>query len=242
MDIETVYKCIPPFTKVYLFLFISWTSLISVGLVASQSLEMDYYKVVTEFQIWRLITWFCFWEGFSLLFLLLIIINHVCVSTIETYYKKRVHDFYYMLFFISCCHIVMGYWLDTYADMMTELMCSLMYIYCRREQEDTVQIFGVKIKTRYFPWVWIVICKISGYQIIKIVAGYTIGHLYDYLKFTTPTTFGYNFLETPAWFNWVVNKIATKLLRLRKRQPQQANEVNYHIYWVSDPSNLIDYR
>lgn len=114
--------------------------------------------------------------------------------------------------------MILGYLLDTYTDMMTEFICSLMYIYCRREREDRVEIFGIAIKARIFPWVWIVLCKISGYQIIKIVAGYTIGHLYDYLKFIMPESLGYTLLETPDILNWMVQK-------MEKRQPQQAEEV-----------------
>ena len=93
-----------------------------------------------------------------------------------------------------------------------------MYIYCRREREDRVEIFGLAIQTRYFPWVWVVVSKISGYQIIKIIAGYTIGHLYDYLKYIMPETFGYNVLKTPQILNWVVEV-------MKNRPPQQAEEV-----------------
>ena len=108
---------------------------------------------------------------------------------------------------------------------MTEFLCTLMYIYCRREPEDNVQLFGVLIQTKYFPWIWIVFCKISGYEIIKIMAGYTVGHLYDYLRFILPETFGWSWLETPNWFKWVINKAAAKVHKIRERPQQQANEV-----------------
>lgn len=226
MEVEAVYKNIPSFTKFYLGLFVTNTCLISFDLVSPETLELDYAKVITGFELWRILTCFGFCRGFSFLFVFLIVLSHVCLSTIEKYYQKRVHDFYYMLFFVVSWHLFLGFLLDTYQDMMTEFLCTLMYIYCRREREDTVQVFGVLIKALYFPWVWIVLWKISGYPIIKIVAGYTIGHLYDYLKFTLPSSFGYNVLKTPNWFKWLVSKIATRLLKIRKLQQQQANEVS----------------
>lgn len=227
MELKEVYKSIPSFTKVYLGMFILDTWAISFGLAEESTFEMNYSMMFTRFQLWRMFTWFAFWKGFSITFLILIVITHVCISTIENYYRRRIHDFYYMLFFVFICHTILGWVLETSEDMMTEFLCTLMYIYCRREPEDNVQVFGVLIQTKYFPWIWIVLCKLSGYEIIKIVAGYTVGHLYDYLRFILPETFGWNWLETPNWFKWAVNKVAAKMHKMRERPQQQANEVRW---------------
>ncbi|CAI2377847.1 unnamed protein product [Moneuplotes crassus] len=219
MDIETVYRNVPSFTKFYLATFIINTCLISLELVEFSDLELDYEKAILGLEVWRFFTCFAFYNGFSILFVIIIVLSHVCLSTIEHYFRRRMQDFIFMIIFVWCCHLTLGWLLDTHHDMMAEFMCSFMYIYCRREREDRVEIFGVAIKARIFPWAWIVLCKISGYRIIKIIAGYTIGHLYDYLKFIMPETLGYSLLETPRFLNWMVMKI-------EKRQPQQANEVD----------------
>jgi Derlin-1 len=235
MELEAVYKSIPSFTKWYLACFIINTWLISGDIVEYSTLELDFAKVLKGFEIWRPFTCFAFWKGFSFLFVLLIVISHVLLSTIEQYYKRRVYDFYYMLCFIWCCHTILGYILETYQDMMTELLWSLVYVYWRREAEDQVQIFGIMIKNKYFPWVWVVIWKLTGYQVIKIIAGYTIGHLYDYLKFIMPDSIGYNLLETPEFFKWFVSFIAKKLFINRKPHQQQANEV-----WITNFQQILE--
>ncbi|CAI2377777.1 unnamed protein product [Moneuplotes crassus] len=219
MDIETVYRNVPSFTKFYLATFIINTCLISFELVDFTNLELDFEKAILGLQFWRFFTCFAFYNEFSILFVVIIVLTHVCLSTIEHYFRRRMQDFIFMIVFVWGSHILLGFLLDTHQDMMAEFVCSFMYIYCRREREDRVEIFRIAIKARFFPWVWVVLWKISGYQIIKILAGYTIGHLYDYLKFIMPETLGYSLLETPSFLNWLVSK-------MEKRQPQQANEVD----------------
>jgi len=70
----------------------------------------------------------------------------------------------------------------------------------------------------------------SGY---KIISGYTIGHLYDYLKYIMPETLGYNLLETPSVFNWMVDK-------MENRQAQQAEEVS--LYYFFSPIKILKDR
>ena len=176
-------------------------------------------KLSFKLQIWRLLTCFAFWKGFSIIFVFLIVLTHVCISTVEYYYKRRGPDFYFMILFVGGWHLVLGFLLGTHPDMMTEFLWSLMYLYWRREPHDRVEIFGLKIQTKYFPWVWIVLWKISGYRIIKIISGYFIGHLYDYLKYIMPETLGYSLLETPSIFYWIGAK-------MENRQAQQAEEVS----------------
>ena len=122
MEIETVYRNLPSFTKFYLGSFIINTCLISLNLVEESAFELDFQKVIFGFQFWRLFTCFSFFREFSIVFVIIIILTYVCIGTVEQYFKRIMPDFYFMIFFVGVCHLILGYILDTYTDMMVEFM------------------------------------------------------------------------------------------------------------------------
>lgn len=101
-----------------------------------------------------------------------------------------------------------------------------MYVYCKREPDGIVNLWGFAIKTSNLPWVLLGLGVITGQNILQNLAGYAVGHLYDFLKYILPDTFGYNILETPNWFKSVVDFIHSMVTTVKDRAPQpQTNNV-----------------
>lgn len=143
----------------------------------------------------------------------------------EKYFGKNIHDFYYLVTFNVITNLVVGYLLDNYQLMINEFLFTFMYVYCKREPDNIVNFWGFAIKTSNFPWVLLGVSLITGQDIFKILAGYAVGHLYDFLKYTLPDAFGYQLLETPNWFRRLVNWIAEKVSHINYRPQGQANNV-----------------
>jgi hypothetical protein len=225
MEIESFLRQIPPFTKYFMGLLIINTCIVSLGVVSAYSLLMDFNLFFTRFQIWRLFTCFTFYGGFSFNFLMMLFLSHFCISGTERYFNKNIHDFYYLILFVMVSNLSVGYLLDKYQLLINEFLYALMYIICKREPENIVNFWGFKIKMSMFPWVLLGLSVVTGQDIFKVLSGYAVGHLYEFLKFTLKDTYGYKILDTPDWFKRVVNWIASKLFQINNKPQRMANNI-----------------
>lgn len=91
--------------------------------------------------------------------------------------------------------------------------------------DGIVNFWGFAIKTGYLPWVLLGITLITGQDMLKILAGYAVGHLYEFLKIILPEHYGYNLLFTPNWFKRIVNWIAAQILSYTNPPQRQMNNV-----------------
>lgn len=109
--------------------------------------------------------------------------------------------------------------------MIQEFLFACLYIFSKREPENIVNFWGFAIKSSTFPWVLLGVSLLTGQDIFKILAGYAVGHLYEFLKYILPEQFGYRILDTPQWFRSLVNWIAAQISNVKgdNRPQQQAN-------------------
>lgn len=105
---------------------------------------------------------------------------------------------------------------------------------CKREPENIVNFWGFAIKMSMFPWVLLGLTVFTGQDFFKVIVGYAVGHVYEFLKFSLPDTFGHRILETPKWFislvNWINNKISGKI-----QQNRQMNNIR-NVRGEDDPA------
>mmetsp|Transcript_32656 Transcript_32656/g.32017 ORF Transcript_32656/g.32017 Transcript_32656/m.32017 type:complete len:104 (+) Transcript_32656:462-773(+) len=71
---------------------------------------------------------------------------------------------------------------------------------------------------------------ITGGSIFEILAGYAIGHLYEFLTQILPKEHGYDLLQTPTWFkrfvNWVDNFLFVHKQPAGQRQANNIRNLN----------------
>ena len=96
-----------------------------------------------------------------------------------------------------------------------------MYILCKREPDNIVNFWGFAIKMKNFPWVLLGFSLLTGNDIFKILSGYAVGHLYEFLKYILPDQYGYKILDTPNWFRRVVNWVARQIISYQAAPPQR---------------------
>ena len=156
---------------------------------------------------------------------MMLFLSHFCVGGIERHFGPRIHDFYYCIIFVAFMNILIGYLMDNYTILIHEFLYALLYIVCKREPDNIVNFWGFKIKMSTFPWVLLGLSLITGQDIFKVLAGYAVGHTYEFLKFTLKDTYGYKILDTPLWFVNFVNWVAQKLFQVYNRPQRQANNI-----------------
>jgi hypothetical protein len=98
-------------------------------------------------------------------------------------------------------------------------------VFCKRQPDGQVNIWGFAIKTGNLPWVLLFMSLITGSDMIKILTGYAIGHLYEFLKTILPETYGYDLLFTPNWFKRIFSWVAGQILSYTNPPQRQMNNV-----------------
>ena len=63
--IEAWFYSLPPFTKTYMVAAVASTLLAEIGLVSPYSYLLNWNRIISNFEIWRLVTPFVFFGGFS---------------------------------------------------------------------------------------------------------------------------------------------------------------------------------
>ena len=225
MELESFIRQIPPFTKFFMCSIFAITLVASFGIVDPYYIVMDHSKFLFSFQFWRFFTWFAFAGKFSFSFLMIMMLTHFSVGTLERYFGKHIPDFYYMVLFVMICNHLIGFLLNSYMVLWQEFLYALLYIACKREPDSIVNFWGFAIKMSNFPWVLIIFSILIGQDILRLLSGYAAGHLYEFLKFILKDTYGYRILDTPAWFqrfcfwtHWKINEYSG--------QPQPRAQLN----------------
>ena len=82
-----------------------------------------------------------------------------------------------------------------------------MYVWAKYEPGLTLTFYGIPFKSEHFPWVYCGFTLITGGDVIAPLIGIAAGHTFIFFKIILPRSHGYNFLNTPKFFEKYVNKI-----------------------------------
>ncbi|CAI2378880.1 unnamed protein product [Moneuplotes crassus] len=194
-------------------------------IVSPYSLTMDFAEFLTKFQIWRLFTCFAFVGGVSMNLLMMLLLIHFGIGSLEKEFGNNIYDFYYLVCFTMISHLVSGLLLGIYPMMAEQFCYTFLYIYCKRQPDNTMSFFGFQIQSKNFPWVIMVVHILFGVDYLKFIAGYGSGHLYEFLTTTLPQEKGIKILDTPRWFKGAVSWVSENIFSNNK-PPQQFQSNN----------------
>jgi Derlin-2/3 len=107
--------------------------------------------------------------------------------------------------------------------MLMPLMMSLLYVNCKKEPDNRVNIWGFAFRSANLPWVHLVLQTLMGADFMGLLQGIVIGHLFIFLDDTLPDTHRIYLTRTPGWFKSFYNWSSVKIMRLRGQQPQFRN-------------------
>jgi len=215
MDFQTWFSTIPICTKVYMCTVFATTLVVTYGILSQQYLFISYTKAFFSFELWRLITCFCFAGKFSFNFLMYMMMVYSRLTKLETEAKenKKYADLAVMLLFIVITIHVFTFILGHAMFLCMEFIFALIYIDCKRNPEQEVVLYFWKLKNAHLPWAMMLLSVIIGGSIVSNLVGIATGHIFYFLKDLAPVMYGWDVLKTPFFLqNWL------------DRQPARVNQ------------------
>lgn len=202
-DIQTWYKQVPIFTRLWLTGTVGISLLARFGILPAQYLILQQYPLFKQFQLWRPMTAVFFYPlnpstGFHFMLNCFFLYNYS--KQLETdHFKQKPGDYFYMLFFNWILCLLIGLLMDL-PLLMDPMVLSVLYVWCKLNKDVIVNFwFGTRFKAMYLPWVLLGMNLILSSGSIFSIVGILVGHAYYFLKFIYPQELGGpSLLETPA--------------------------------------------
>jgi len=197
------YNNLPFITKVLLTSGLLMAASIALGIVAPGSLAFVWPLIWRKFEIWRLFTSFLFCGTFSFNFAMhmyMLYQNSLRyeMNPFNTGAGGTSADYLWMILFGITVLTVLAYIFEFFF-LGEPLLYMISYVWCRREPEATVNIFGFQFKALYLPWVFLAIRILMGADIVMMLVGIAVGHLYYMLIEIIPVTHNIDLVRTPQF-------------------------------------------
>ena len=183
----TSYQKTPPFTKLYLSISLAITM---YGYLFQRNefpsvLLLQWEKVVTRLQIWRLVTSFFHFGPFGLGYIMTLQFVWVYMSTLERIHHNKPYDFWIMILFGQLC-MVIGYPIMKLSPKFLghNLSTFLVYIWSRYHEGVEVSMFELfNTRAEMLPWFFLgQTFLLEGEIPILDFLGIVFGHIYHHCK------------------------------------------------------------
>jgi len=191
------------------------TVLVETGFLTSYKLAFLPDSILKG-EIWRLVTPFIFFGGFSFpfvmnLFFLVIYSNEYetnAYSTTPGVLQGSTADYVFTLMVCALGLLVIGYSFGFFF-LGSSLVFSILYLWSKRNMEAQRSFWGFRIKGAYLPFVLMAFSMLMGQPPISDAAGLAAGHVLYFLVEVLPLKYGRDFLQTPEWLirfvDWASN-------------------------------------
>ncbi|KAF0985184.1 hypothetical protein FDP41_000223 [Naegleria fowleri] len=227
MNLEQWYFSIPVITRTFLTLSTITSFAVTFDLLSPLQLYLNFHSVFYQYQLWRLITNFLFFDKFSINFILhLYFLYFYCRRLEEHSFHRKTADFFYLILFGSVAMICISPLLQL-PFMSHSLVIMLLYIWSRRNPHEQFRIYGIfTVAAGYLSWVLLGVGLLMGMSPVVDLVGIAVGHVYFYLKDVIPGEFpGVDPMKTPSF--------------LCKLFPGDHQEIE-HAPVFRDPPNFFD--
>eukprot|EP00759_Apiculatamorpha_spiralis_P049899 PhF_6_TR44514/c0_g1_i2/m.68565/K13989/DERL2_3; Derlin-2/3 len=171
---------------------------VSLGIAAPYLFILDWNAVYEDFEIWRLVTSCVFFGKLSFGFMMNLAMFVVYQKRHEEDFGGRLADHVYMLLVLWIAFLIVAF-IFSMMVISFALTMSLIWIWCKRHEDQMLSIYGFAFKAQHFPWVMVLLHIAFGNSIVDDLIGIGVGHLYFFVKDVLPQTNGMRLLETPQW-------------------------------------------
>ncbi len=73
----------------------------------------------------------------------------------------------------------------------------ILYVWARKNPDESTSLFGLKIQAFYLPWAIVALNFLIGSDVFGLILGIVAGHIYFFLHFIAPATYGWTLIRTP---------------------------------------------
>lgn len=209
MALQQEYFSIPPITRAYTTTCLLTTIAVQLEIVSAYHLYFNPELIFRNYQLWRLITCFCFYGGigFNFFFNLLFTYRY-CRYLEEGSFRGRASDFMFMFLFGGLLMIIMALFVNI-VFLGSALTIMFVYVWSRRNPFVRMNFFGLlNFQAPYLPWVLLAFSLLLGNSIMVDLMGIVVGHLYYFLEDIFPRERGgFRVLKTPYFLRWLFDEI-----------------------------------
>jgi Derlin-2/3 len=216
---EEWYKSLPVVTRYYFTIAFSATVLTTLGVIPPYYLYLDWNLVIQRFQIWRLITCFLYFGGFSIQFVfqMYILVKYTRQLESEQFPGlPGLADMLWMYVFNGSLMLALAYFLGNMFFLGSPLVFSCLYVWSRKDPTRAINFYGFAFKAWQFPFVLLAVGMLLGNSPFLNIVGIVVGHCYHFIVDVVPTHYRTrNFLKTPDW-------LVSAITRQSIQAPEQA--------------------
>lgn len=201
-NVEAWYKSIPIITRTYLTLATITSAAVTFDLVHPLHLYLNFSLIAKQYQFWRLITSFLFFDRFGINFFFHVYFLYFYCRRLEEHsFHGRSADFLFMVIVGSLLMLLIGPVLEL-PFLSHSLVVMILYNWSRRNPHEQLRLYGlVTVSASYLPLVLFVLSfMLGGMELAKVDGvGIVVGHVYWFLTDVLSMELGeqFNLLKTP---------------------------------------------
>ncbi|CAB9514724.1 Derlin-1 [Seminavis robusta] len=201
------FNSLPIITRAWFGITLVLTLVGNFGILSPYYYLWNWDKMVGKFEVWRVLTSFCYAGGFDFNTL-------IAMYTLVTFSKNYetggpfntgagggTADYAFAMLFGAAA--ILG----TYPLLLSylpPLFCRnmiyfVLYIWSRRHPTSQANIWGIPMKAIYLPFAYLALTIFMGNPYFDQLHGMVIGHLFYFLAEVVPQVYGKDLLRTPLF-------------------------------------------
>jgi len=208
---EDWYRNMPLITKSYMTGCFATTLVVYLDIVSPLALYLNFQLVFRDYELWRLLSNFFFFDYFGLNFFfhMFFLVRHSKLLE-ESSFRGRTADFLFMYLFGAFLLLLidyafyLGHWFPKIMFLAPSLAFMIVYVFGRRNPHITMSFLGLfNFPAPYLPWVILGFGLFLGHSPIFDLLGIVIGHFYYFLEDVYPQISGRRILRTPGFLKQI---------------------------------------
>ena len=202
------FRSLPIITQYWFGLALVITLSGNLGIVSPMNFVFNLNAIKDNFQIWRLLTCFCYVGVFEFNTLISL---YLLVQFSKQYEKGGpfntgagggTADYAFALLFamvtMICTAPIVRRYIMRLSPLYTQnLIYFVLYIWSKRNPTAQANIWGIPIPAIYMPFAYVALTVFMGNPINFMLHGIAVGHIYYFLVDVVPMVYGNDVLHTP---------------------------------------------
>eukprot|EP01097_Dermamoeba_algensis_P004104 TRINITY_DN273_c0_g1_i4.p1 TRINITY_DN273_c0_g1~~TRINITY_DN273_c0_g1_i4.p1 ORF type:complete len:226 (+),score=19.40 TRINITY_DN273_c0_g1_i4:80-757(+) len=210
---ENWYRSLPIVTKSFMTACVLTTLAIHLDLVHPLSLYLNYYVIVHNLEVWRVVTNFLFFDelGLNFIFHMFFLVRYSKLLE-EGSYRGRTADYLFLWMFGAVWLLAITsvfYYTKLPLKIMflgPSLSFVILYVWSRRNIHVRMSFLGLFTFTApYLPWVILGFGVMLGQDPVGDLVGMAVGHVYYFLEDVYPSITNRRLLRTPTFFKTLID-------------------------------------
>lgn len=202
-ELKYKFKSYPFFSKYYTLLILFLSILMSIDyfivkLNIYRFIYLDFNKTFLKLQVWRPIT-SVFYTGIPSIGLIFhLLLTNISIYRLELEFKSRKEiDIYaVMVVYIYLITVVFGFIFEL-QSISREFLMGFIFVECKIHSDEIKSIWGFNVKSKYVPYIFVLMQISLKGDIISDVVGIIVGYTYTYIKFDLKDKYSIDLLKTP---------------------------------------------